>query len=114
MKKLILIVLLPLMSYAQDFENIYYDPINSINIMDDSFLEPDQEAFVLATKDKKQLTNFPYFGVGKVLSSFESDSDMDALYEYKWKSDFIIRSGEQRKDALVRGTNGKYYIIRWQ
>lgn len=110
MKNLLLILLLPLISYCQDFENIYYDPIDSINIMDDSFSEPDQEAFILATKNNSR----PYFSVGKILSSFESDSDMDALYEYKWKSDFIVRSGEQRKDALVRGFNGKYYVIRWE
>jgi hypothetical protein len=108
--KNLLLILLPLISFSQDFENIYYNPINSINIMDDSFSEPDQEAYILATKSN----SIPYFGIGKILSSFESDSDVDALYEYKWKSDFIIRSGEQRKDALVRGFNGKYYIIRWR
>jgi hypothetical protein len=110
MKKLILLVLLPLMSYAQGFENIYYSPSITISIMDDSYAEPIQDAKILASKNNL----YPLFGKGKVMSSFESNSDMDALYDYQWKSDYITRPGEQKQDALVKGDNGKYYIIRWQ
>ena len=110
MKKLILLVLLPLMSYAQDFNNIYYNPTITISIEDDFYAEPIQDAKVLASKNNL----YPLFGTGKVMSSFESSSDMNALYDYRWKSDYITRPGEQKQDALVKGDNGKYYIIRWQ
>ena len=112
MKKLILLVLLPLMSYSQDFNNIYYNPTDTINISDDFYLEPNQRAVVLASKSYSPYENT--FKEAKIISSFNSSSDMNALHEYKWKSDYIVRPGKQQKDALVKGNNGKYYIIRWQ
>ena len=54
-----------------------------------------------------------FINQGKVITSFEADSDFDAIIEAQWKTDFIIRPGEQVKDALVRGQT-KYYIIRWE
>ena len=113
MKKLLLILLFPLLSFGQDFNNIYYNPTNTVNISDDFYAEPDQEAVILASKESYSPFANP-FRKGKVVSSFESSSDINALYEYKWKSDYLIRPGKQTKDALVKGVNGKYYIIRWQ
>ena len=111
MKK-ILLLLIPIFSFSQQFNNIDYSGSNTINISDDSYLHLTQDATILATDTYKYNNNV----YGKVIKSFKSDSDQDALIDYTWKSDYIYRSiyesNEEVGDALVKGNNGTYYIIK--
>ena len=112
----LLLLLLPLFTFAQ-FDNIYYSGIEVVDIEDDLYIEPIQKGTIIATslyytttKNEWQVNTLR----GKIINSFESKSDIDAVIESNWKSDYIVRPGEFKKDALVRGENNKYYIIRWE
>ena len=111
MKKIIFL-LLPLMSFAQSIPNVDYTRMRTIHIQDDLYFSQPQTGTIIATKSYEPSYSFPN-RKGKVISSFDSYSDQDALIEYQWKSDYITRPGEQTMDALVRGADNKYYIIRY-
>lgn len=112
----LLLLLLPLFTFAQ-FDNIYYSGIEIVPIEDDLYIEPIQQGTVIATSlyypSLKNDYNVNTIR-GKIIDSFESESDFDAVIESNWKSDYIVRPGEFKKDALVRGQNNKYYIVRWE
>tara|TARA_R100000734_G_C3243718_1_gene47538 strand:- start:211 stop:531 length:321 start_codon:yes stop_codon:yes gene_type:complete len=103
----LLLLLLPFVCFSQ----IDYSGINQVDIADDLFYEEPQIGTVIRTYNPNPYSSF--INQGKVITSFEADSDFDAIIEAQWKTDFIIRPGEQVKDALVRGQT-KYYIIRWE
>tara|TARA_R110000787_G_scaffold110827_1_gene219664 strand:+ start:81 stop:428 length:348 start_codon:yes stop_codon:yes gene_type:complete len=111
MKKIIFL-LLPLMSFAQSLPNVDYTGIHTIHIQDDLYFSQPQIGTIIATKSYEPSYSFPN-KKGKVISSFNSYSDQDALIEYQWKSDYITRPGGQTMDALVKGADNKYYIIRY-
>ena len=56
------------------------------------------------------------YSYGKVLNSFQSTSDEQALIDYTWKSDYMYRPkyvlDTEVGDALVKGNNGTYYVIK--
>ena len=109
--KNLLLILLPLISFAQ-LQNIDYSGMNTINISDDLYLSPTQNATILATENYMNY-NYSY---GKVLNSFQSSSDEQALIDYTWKSDYMYRPkyilDTEVGDALVKGNNGTYYVIK--
>ena len=112
MKKILLLLLIPTFSFSQQFNNVDYSGLNTINISDNSYLYTTQDATILAT-DTYMYNNNVY---GKIIKSFKSNSDQDALIDYTWKSDYIYRSiyelNEEVGDALVKGNNGTYYVIK--
>jgi hypothetical protein len=106
----LLLLLLPLFTFAQfDYG---YPGFQTVELHDDLYIEPVQDAEVIATSDY-------YFSTlpstrAQIIDSFESESDFDAIIEANWKSDYITRPGELKRDALVKGVNNKYYIVRWK
>lgn len=104
-----LLLLLPLFAFAQfDYTYQGYD---TVEVHDQFYIEPVQQARIVATSD--------YYNVlpstqAEVVDSFEATSDFDAIMESNWKSDYITRPGEIKRDALVKGVNNKYYIVRWK
>ena len=115
MKKL-LFLLLPIFTFAQ-FDYVYYSGASLVTMSHDLYIEPVQQGRIIATSDYMPRYEGDYSSImlkAKIVNSFESSSDMDAVIESNWKSDYMIRPGEIKRDALLKGENNKYYIIRWE
>ena len=116
MRKLLLLLLLPLFTFAQ-FDYVYYSGSQFVTMSDDMYITPIQQGRIIATSDYMPRYEGDYQNImlkAKVVDSFESESDMDAVIESNWKSDYMIRPGEIKRDALLRGRDNKYYIVRWE
>jgi len=112
----LLLLLLPIFTFAQ-FNNVYYSGVRYVTIEDDLYIAPVQQGLIVATSDYLPRYEGDYTNImikAKVVDSFESDSDMDAVIESNWKTDYMIRPGEIKRDALIRGEDKKYYIVRWE
>ena len=52
---------------------------------------------------------------GKVKSSFESNSDLNALIDYQYNSDYMFRNNysldSKLGEAIVKGKNNTYYVV---
>jgi len=108
MKKLILL-LLPIFTFAQFQADYSY---STINIYDDFYNEQVQDAVIIG-RSYDNLYSMPTYG--KVKTSFESNSDLDALIDYQYKSDYILRYDYSLDvklgEAIVKGENNTYYVI---
>ena len=116
MRKLLLLLLLPLFTFAQ-FDYVYYSGSQFVSMSDDMYITPVQQGMIIATSDYLPRYEGDYQNImlrAKVVDSFESESDMDAIIESNWKSDYMIRPGEIKRDALLKGQDNKYYIVRWE
>ena len=114
--RILLLLLLPLFTFAQ-FDYVYYSGSQFVTMTDDFYIAPVQQGKIIATSDYLPRYEGDYENImlrAKVVDSFESESDMDAVIESNWKSDYMIRPGEIKRDALLRGQDNKYYIIRWE
>ncbi len=114
--KNLLLLLLPISMFAP-FDHVYYSGTSLVTMSDDLYIEPIQQGKIIATSDYMPRYQGDYSSVmlrAKIVNSFESASDMDAVIESNWKSDYMIRPGEIKRDALLRGENNKYYIVRWE
>jgi hypothetical protein len=112
----LLLLLLPLFTFAQ-FDYVYYTGSQFVTMSDDFYIAPVQQGKIVATSDYLPRYEGDYQNImlqAKVVDSFESESDMDAIIESNWKSDYMIRPGEIKRDALLRGQDNKYYIVRWE
>ena len=105
----LLLLLLPILTFAQ-FEANYN--LNNINIYDDFYSSSIQDATLIGTKDYNK---FDLISYGRVKSSFQSDSDENALIEYQYKSDFLYRNINTNDikigEGIVKGENNTYYLI---
>ena len=112
----LLLLLLPLFTFAQ-FDYVYYAGSQFVTMSDDFYIAPVQQGKIIATSDYLPRYEGDYESImlkAKIVDSFESESDMDAVIESNWKSDYMIRHGEIKRDALLRGQDNKYYIVRWE
>lgn len=112
----LILLLYPIITFSQ-FDQISFLSINKVLISDDLYIEPNQLANIVATsKYGEKIKDYygSYFIEAKIIDSFESNSDLDAVIESNWKSDYILRPGVNRRDALVKGENNKYYIVRFK
>ena len=112
----LLLLLLPLFTFAQ-FDYVYYAGSQFVTMSDYFYIAPVQQGKIIATSDYLPRYEGDYESImlkAKIVDSFESESDMDAVIESNWKSDYMIRPGEIKRDALLRGQDNKYYIVRWE
>ena len=110
------LLLLPLFTFAQ-FDYVYYAGSQFVTMSDDFYIAPVQQGKIIATSDYLPRYEGDYESImlkAKIVDSFESESDMDAVIESNWKSYYMIRPGEIKRDALLRGQDNKYYIVRWE
>ena len=105
----LLLLLLPIFTFAQFQADYSY---STINIYDDFYNEQIQDAVIIG-KSYDNLYSTPSYG--KVKSSFESNSDLNALIDYQYKSDYMFRYNynldPKLGEAIVKGKNNTYYVI---
>jgi hypothetical protein len=105
----LLLLLLPIFTFAQFQADYSY---STINIYDDFYNEQIQDAVIIG-KSYDNLYSMPSHG--KVKSSFESNSDLNALIDYQYNSDYMFRNNYSLDyklgEAIVKGKNNTYYVV---
>ena len=105
----LLLLLLPIFTFAQFQADYSY---STINIYDDFYNEQIQDAVIIG-KSYNNLYSIPSYG--KVKSSFKSDSDLNALIDYQYNSDYMFRNNysldPKLGEAIIKDKNNTYYVV---
>ena len=117
MKKLIIILIyIPLAIEAQ-YQHIYYSGISLVTMNDDFYIRPVLQDKIIATSTFLPRYEGDYVSVmtkGTIIDSLQAESEMDAVVKSNWKNNYMLKSGAESRNVLIRGENNKYYIIRFK